>query len=34
MVYVQATDVHLVKIFTTSGTQTGTLPWDGPFPQG
>jgi K319-like protein len=34
LVYVQATDVNRVKIFTTDGTLTGTLPMGGPFPQG
>ena len=33
-IYVQATDVNKVKVFTTSGALTATLPFNGPFPQG
>ncbi|HQU41359.1 MAG TPA: fibronectin type III domain-containing protein, partial [Pirellulales bacterium] len=33
-VYVQATDVHEVKDFSTSGVLQGTLPFNGPFPPG
>jgi hypothetical protein len=33
-VYVQATDVNLVKVFTTDGTFIDTLPFNGPFPEG
>jgi uncharacterized delta-60 repeat protein len=34
LVYVQATDVDQVKVFTTSGSLVKTLPFNGPFPQG
>ena len=34
LIYVQATDVHKVKVFTSSGGYVEALPFAGPFPQG